>query len=109
MGPSFAGRPASPSHWRGAGVVERVGLENRSTGNCTVGSNPTLSVLGSPAQALTSFHALYISPIRFALFSEGPRPFDKILAIAVARLRWIHGANGLREAFLIQPRINRLF
>ena len=28
---------------RGAGVVERVGLENRSTGNCTVGSNPTLS------------------------------------------------------------------
>ena len=30
---------------RGAGAVERVGLENRSTGNCTVGSNPTLSAI----------------------------------------------------------------
>jgi Phage integrase family len=30
---------------RGAGVVERDGLENRCTGNRTVGSNPTLSVL----------------------------------------------------------------
>jgi hypothetical protein len=29
--------------WRGAGVVERDGLENRCTGNRTVGSNPTLS------------------------------------------------------------------
>jgi hypothetical protein len=28
---------------RGAGVVERAGLENRSAGNRTVGSNPTLS------------------------------------------------------------------
>ena len=28
---------------RGAGVVERDGLENRCTGNRTVGSNPTLS------------------------------------------------------------------
>ncbi len=40
---SFEGRSASPTRWRGAGAVERVGLENRSTGNCTVGSNPTLS------------------------------------------------------------------
>ena len=30
---------------RGAGAVDRVGLENRSTGNCTVGSNPTLSAI----------------------------------------------------------------
>ncbi len=28
---------------RGAGVVERDGLENRCTGNCTEGSNPSLS------------------------------------------------------------------
>ena len=28
---------------RGAGVVERGGLENRCTSNSTVGSNPTLS------------------------------------------------------------------
>jgi hypothetical protein len=30
---------------RGAGVVERDGLENRCTGNRTVGSNPTLSAI----------------------------------------------------------------
>ena len=29
---------------RGAGAVEQAGLENRSGGNSTVGSNPTLSV-----------------------------------------------------------------
>jgi hypothetical protein len=28
---------------RGAGAVEQAGLENRSGGNSTVGSNPTLS------------------------------------------------------------------
>ena len=38
---------------RGAGVVERVGLENRSTGNCTVGSNPTLS---ASSHASRAFH-----------------------------------------------------
>ena len=32
---------------RGAGVVERDGLENRCTGNRTVGSNPTLSANSS--------------------------------------------------------------
>ena len=31
------------SRRRGAGVVDRDGLENRCTGNGTVGSNPTLS------------------------------------------------------------------
>jgi hypothetical protein len=35
------------SHRRGAGVVERDGLENRCTGNRTVGSNPTLSANNS--------------------------------------------------------------
>ena len=30
-------------YWRGAGVVEQAGLENRCTLTGTVGSNPTLS------------------------------------------------------------------
>ena len=33
-------------------MVERVGLENRSTGNCTVGSNPTLSASSHTSRAL---------------------------------------------------------
>lgn len=31
--------------WRGARVVESGGLENRCSGNTTVGSNPTLSAV----------------------------------------------------------------
>src|SRR5581483_8811616 len=38
-----AGRTTPLPTRRGAGVVERDGLENRCTGNRTVGSNPTLS------------------------------------------------------------------
>ena len=30
-------------HWKDAGVVERAALEMRCTGNCTGGSNPSLS------------------------------------------------------------------
>lgn len=33
-------------NWKDAGVVERDGLENRCTGNCTEGSNPSLSAFG---------------------------------------------------------------
>ena len=33
----------NPTTRRGAGAVEQAGLENRSGGNSTVGSNPTLS------------------------------------------------------------------
>src|SRR5690554_2952833 len=40
--PDFQGGLASR---RGAGAVERGGLENRCTGNRTVGSNPTLSAI----------------------------------------------------------------
>ena len=36
---------------RGARVAEWDGLENRCAGNCTVGSNPTLSALSSEALA----------------------------------------------------------
>jgi hypothetical protein len=31
--------------WKGGRAAECTGLENRSTGNCTVGSNPTLSAI----------------------------------------------------------------
>ena len=34
---------AKDEYWRGAGVVEQAGLENRCTLTGTVGSNPTLS------------------------------------------------------------------
>ena len=30
-------------YWRDAGVVDRAALEMRCTGNCTGGSNPSLS------------------------------------------------------------------
>ena len=33
-------------------MVERAGLENRSAGNCTVGSNPTLSASSHTSRAL---------------------------------------------------------
>ncbi len=36
-------RSTTPEMRRGAGVVERGGLENRCRGDSTVGSNPTLS------------------------------------------------------------------
>ena len=32
-----------PGDWRDAGVVDRAALEMRCTGNCTGGSNPSLS------------------------------------------------------------------
>ena len=44
------------SPWRGAGVVERDGLENRCTGNRTEGSNPSLS-----AKYATSTYNYYYS------------------------------------------------
>ena len=34
-----------PYLWRGAGVAELAALEMLCTGNCTVGSNPTLSAI----------------------------------------------------------------
>ena len=34
-----------PCFWRGAGVAELAALEMLCTGNCTVGSNPTLSAI----------------------------------------------------------------
>ena len=41
---SYTRRPTTLR--RGGGVVERVGLENRSSRKATVGSNPTLSAIG---------------------------------------------------------------
>ena len=42
---SYTRRPTTLR--RGGGVVERVGLENRSSRKATVGSNPTLSAIGA--------------------------------------------------------------
>jgi hypothetical protein len=47
--------PTRRTRRRGAGVVERAGLENRSTGNRTVGSNPTLSAMASKALKINSY------------------------------------------------------
>jgi hypothetical protein len=51
---------------RGARVVEWDGLENRCTGNRTVGSNPTLS-----AKTLLFFNRL-MEPCSFAFLSTRP-------------------------------------
>ena len=34
-------------YWRDAGVVDRAALEMRCTGNCTGGSNPSLSAINA--------------------------------------------------------------
>ena len=40
---------------RGAGVVDRAALEMRCTGNCTGGSNPSLSAVKGVNQVVTRF------------------------------------------------------
>lgn len=40
---------------RGAGVVDRAALEMRCTGNCTGGSNPSLSAIKGVNQAFARF------------------------------------------------------
>ena len=42
-----------PGDWRDAGVVDRAALEMRCTGNCTGGSNPSLSANKLEHQAIT--------------------------------------------------------
>ncbi len=42
------------AHWRDGRVVDCVGLENRSTGNGTVGSNPSLSAKNSKVPLSTN-------------------------------------------------------
>ena len=44
--------------WRGAGVVERGGLENRCAGNRTEGSNPSLSAIVPMLSILRTHHIL---------------------------------------------------
>ncbi len=48
-----------PSERRDAGAAERTGLENRSRGNSTGGSNPPLS---ATIQTLTAFHFSDLPP-----------------------------------------------
>ena len=42
-------------YWRDAGVVDRAALEMRCTGNCTGGSNPSLSAIKGVNQAFARF------------------------------------------------------
>lgn len=42
-------------YWRDAGVVDRAALEMRCTGNCTGGSNPSLSAIKGVNQVVTRF------------------------------------------------------
>ena len=42
-------------YWRDAGVVDRAALEMRCTGNCTGGSNPSLSAKNQPVGRLVLF------------------------------------------------------
>ena len=39
-------------YWRDAGVVDRAALEMRCTGNCTGGSNPSLSAINTENQQI---------------------------------------------------------
>ena len=39
-------------YWRDAGVVDRAALEMRCTGNCTGGSNPSLSAINVENQQI---------------------------------------------------------
>ena len=41
-----------PGDWRDAGVVDRAALEMRCTGNCTGGSNPSLSAINAENQQI---------------------------------------------------------
>lgn len=54
---------------RDAGVVDRAALEMRCTGNCTGGSNPSLSAVWIDYQSITekahSFTLINVKTVRF--------------------------------------------
>lgn len=56
---------------RGAGVVDRAALEMRCTGNCTGGSNPSLSAEKIDYQSITekahSFTHTNVKTVRFLI------------------------------------------
>ena len=56
-------------YWRDAGVVDRAALEMRCTGNCTEGSNPSLSAAKIDYQSITekahSFTHINVKTVRF--------------------------------------------
>ena len=67
--------------WRGAGVVERGGLENRCGRKSTEGSNPSLSaIILSIIQWVTKFCH---TPCHKLLFAVHKLP--KLLAVSVAK------------------------
>lgn len=59
-----------PGDWRDAGVVDRAALEMRCTGNCTGGSNPSLSAVMIEYQSVTekahSFTHTNVKTVRFS-------------------------------------------
>ena len=60
-----------PHIWRGAGVVERGGLENRCSLRATEGSNPSLSAR-KDASVRARFYMLLIVPIEGSVFVPIP-------------------------------------
>ena len=58
-------------YWRDAGVVDRAALEMRCTGNCTGGSNPSLSAVKIDYQSITekahSFTHTNVKTVRFLI------------------------------------------
>ena len=58
-----------PGDWRDDGVVDRAALEMRCTGNCTGGSNPSLSAVKIDYQSITekahSFTHTNVKTVRF--------------------------------------------
>lgn len=60
-----------PGDWRDAGVVDRAALEMRCTGNCTGGSNPSLSAVSIDYQSITekahSFTHTNVKTVRFLI------------------------------------------
>ena len=61
---------------RGAGVVDRAALEMRCTGNCTGGSNPSLSAKTNRAAGYGTYHkgnlqVILKLPLHFKEFPQG--------------------------------------
>ena len=63
-------------YWRDAGVVDRAALEMRCTGNCTGGSNPSLSAKTNRAAGYGTYHkgnlqVILKLPLHFKEFPQG--------------------------------------
>ena len=70
---------------RGAGVVDRAALEMRCTGNCTGGSNPSLSAINAENQQIAkqtpNFTPKNVKLVFFALFKKNRRAIQNSSAV----------------------------